>query len=208
MSYSQIKQDIWVLDKLNNKKNGFFVDIGAHDGVSLSNTLLLEEQFGWNGLCVECNDGVLPKLRSSRKAKICDRPIYASDNKDLFLIDPQENGDGTLAYVTQNAGKKLNPSISISTLLKEYDAPEEIDYISLDIEGGELNVLQSFDFKKYNVKCWTIEHNVDQGNTNNFINIALILLTYGYLVKWHDWDIFAVKDNISSEYIVDGVRVK
>jgi FkbM family methyltransferase len=207
MSYSQIKQDVWVLDKLKNKNNGFFVDIGAYDGVNLSNTFLLEE-LGWNGICVECNEQVLPKLRSSRKAKVCDRPIYSSDDKELFLIDPDEGGDGTLAYVNQNSGKKLNPSISISTLLEEYGAPKDIDYISLDIEGGELRVLESFDFKKYNVQCWTIEHNLNSRNLDNFVNIVLILLKHGYLVKWHDWDIFAVKDNISSEYIIDGVRVK
>ena len=53
-SYSQYGQDIILNDRIfKNKKNGYFIDIGAYDGVCFSNTLLYEEKFDWNGICIE-----------------------------------------------------------------------------------------------------------------------------------------------------------
>jgi hypothetical protein len=52
-SYSQILQDIWVLGKLGGKNNGYFVDFGASDGITFSNSYLLEKAFGWNGILCE-----------------------------------------------------------------------------------------------------------------------------------------------------------
>jgi FkbM family methyltransferase len=212
-SYSQIKQDVWILEKLNHKKNGFFVDIGAYDGVELSNTFILEKEYDWNGICLECNPLVLKSLKENRIAKICDRPIWNKNDETFYLNIPSIN-DQMLSYIdttNRNNGIKLNPSIDLNTLLEEYGAPKNIDYISMDIEGVELSVLLTFDFNKYNVKCWTIEHNLEKNNQNslsNFINIAFILLQHNYLVKWHDWDIFAIKDTIEPEFIVDGERIK
>jgi len=208
--YSQIKQDKWVLSK-TSYTNGFYVDIGAFDGVQLSNTYAMS-QFGWSGICVECNPEIIPKLKENRESdrcKICTNPIWPIDGKVLNF-----HNDEMLSFATEGNRNGLtslpNLSISLNTLLETYQAPKNIDYISLDVEGIELAILQSFDFNKWNVKCWTIEHNIQQTQESlqNFINIAFILLKYGYLVKWHDWDIFAVKDDIESEYIVNGERIK
>ncbi len=68
MSYSQLKQDIWVLNKLNHKKNGFFVEAGACDGLYLSNTLLLEKEYDWSGICCEPNKQYYEKLLLNRKS--------------------------------------------------------------------------------------------------------------------------------------------
>lgn len=211
-SYSQIKQDLWVLEKLDNKRNGFFVDIGAFDGVELSNTLLLEEDYEWDGICLECNPKIVPTLKSARKAQVCDRPIWLEDGEQFYLHSESKD-DPMLCYInqTKHDGVKLKESISINTLLEEYNAPSEIDYINLDIEGTELAVMQNFNFEKYDVKCWTIEHNLvqqNQASVNNFFNLVFVLLRNNYLVKWHDWDIFAVKDSMSPEYIINGNRVK
>ena len=53
MSYSQFGQDLKVLSYHNNKSNGYFIEIGAGDGVLESNTYLLEKKYGWNGICVD-----------------------------------------------------------------------------------------------------------------------------------------------------------
>jgi len=60
--YSQLGQDKWVLEKLDYKENGFFIEIGAYDGITLSNTYSLEKDFGWDGICVECNPEIIPLL--------------------------------------------------------------------------------------------------------------------------------------------------
>jgi len=212
-SYSQIKQDEWILTKLNHKKNGFFVDIGAFDGIELSNTYILEDEYGWNGICLECNPEILPTLSKNRKVTICDRPISNIDN-ETYYIHSVSKEDPMLCYVSKSRGglgSELKKSITLNTLLEQHNAPKDIDYISLDVEGIELPIIQNFDFSKYNVKCWTIEHNLipsDQQSLNNFFNIAFILLKNNYLIKWHDWDIFAIKDDIEPDFIVNGERVK
>jgi len=63
--YSQLNQDLWVLDTLKHKRNGIFVDVGAFDGINLSNTYLLEKEHGWNGICIEANSESFKKLKSS-----------------------------------------------------------------------------------------------------------------------------------------------
>jgi len=52
-SVSQLGQDLWALDMLNNKRDGVFIEIGASDGIYLSNTYFLEKEFNWKGLCIE-----------------------------------------------------------------------------------------------------------------------------------------------------------
>ena len=53
ISSSQLGQDLWVIDTMKYKKNGYFVDLGALDGLTHSNTLMLENKYSWSGICVE-----------------------------------------------------------------------------------------------------------------------------------------------------------
>ena len=53
MFYSQAGQDQWILEKTNSKRRGYFVDIGAYDGINYSNTLYLEKNLNWSGICIE-----------------------------------------------------------------------------------------------------------------------------------------------------------
>jgi len=52
----------------NEKRNGYFLDIGAHDGIHISNTYLLERRYGWSGICIEANRDTFLKLQKNRKA--------------------------------------------------------------------------------------------------------------------------------------------
>ena len=64
--YSQCGQDEWVCEVLGNKKNGVFVEIGSYDGIESSNTLHLEKELGWTGLCIESNPGPYAKCVTNR----------------------------------------------------------------------------------------------------------------------------------------------
>jgi len=72
-SFSQLGQDLWVLNKLNHKQNGFFIEIGAHNGIDLSNTYLMETEYSWKGICVECNKNIIQELKKNRNCHVCDK---------------------------------------------------------------------------------------------------------------------------------------
>ena len=71
MTYSQIGQDLEVIKFYNNKKEGFFIEIGASDGIELSNTYLLETKYNWKGICCEPIPSNFEKLVKNRKNSIC-----------------------------------------------------------------------------------------------------------------------------------------
>lgn len=205
MYKSQIKQDQWVYEKIwtlmdDYKYSQYFVEIGAYDGYSMSNSYFFEETRKWKGLCVECNPFMIERFRQNRPTTaLCTKAIYKeSGHKLKFSLNDcnsaiDENGDYTVE------------TISINDLLTEYNAPSNIAYISLDIEGLESEVLSTFDFSKWDVFAWTIEHNFIEPNRTQIIEI---LLKNNYMVKMHEWDIYAYKDFLAPEFHVNGVRVK
>lgn len=124
--YSQAGQDKWVLEKVGNK--GFFVDVGAYDGIESSNTYALELA-GWNGICFEPNKDAFEKLNKNRRCI----------TSDLFI----SHQDGVTS--------KLSTALMACSFI--------IDYLSIDVDGGEMDVLMGMDFKEHKVRLITIEHN-------------------------------------------------
>jgi FkbM family methyltransferase len=159
-SVSQIGQDFWVAAEVFNEMNGgYFVDVGAADGCTISNTYLLESRYNWIGICVEANPDFIERLKACRRA-IC---VNACLDGDLRTVTFEKNGlfGGIVSSSTEKpptAAEQVR--MQTKTLLEVLDtalAPREIDYLSIDIEGAEERVLSSFDFGKYTFRCATIE---------------------------------------------------
>lgn len=172
-STSQLGQDLWVIDTLDYKNNGFFIDIGALDGVTHSNTFLLENKYDWNGICIEANPFVLHMLTSNRNCMCVNALLYSKENilKEFhcgnelsFMANKNRNIDINTfkEYLhTKNVDyhKIVMKTSTISKILDIYNAPYVIDYISCDTEGSELEILKVFPFDEYHVNTITIEHN-------------------------------------------------
>jgi len=173
-SKSQAGQDSWVSDTLNNKQKGFFVDIGAHDGVFISNTHMLEKYLGWNGICIEADPNRFDSLCHNRSS--INVPLAVRNYKG-FCYFIKEGPDG---HVVANINKGDIPCDTLHNILVEHGAPCHIDYISLDIEGLEVEVLESFPFIKWDVNLWTIEHNLFQDGPANKEKIFEIMSANGY----------------------------
>eukprot|EP00929_Paragymnodinium_shiwhaense_P083871 TRINITY_DN4481_c0_g1_i1.p1 TRINITY_DN4481_c0_g1~~TRINITY_DN4481_c0_g1_i1.p1 ORF type:complete len:1167 (+),score=267.05 TRINITY_DN4481_c0_g1_i1:946-4446(+) len=158
VSWSQFGQDRWVVSK--HPEAGFFVDIGARHGSSGSNSYALESQRQWRGLCVE----PMPGDFSFRTCKLLKVGVSDHDGKATFkkCSDPQLSGLQEDAKVVHAGCEDVSVDVrSIRTLVEE-NLPADvniIDYVNLDIEGGELKVLQDWPFDRACVKLWTIEHN-------------------------------------------------
>lgn len=153
------------------KCNPYFVDIGAFDGINTSNTLTLEEQ-GWTGICVEANSEVFSSL-------VLNRPKAIKLNVAAAAFDGHLNFSGFSATTDTSA-----PSIAcakLDTILLLADAPYEIGYLSLDIEGMEPEVLAEFNFNKYQINLATIEHNLYLDGPRNKDLIFQIMSDNGFV---------------------------
>ena len=162
-SYSDWSQDLWVMSRLKGKRNGFFfVELGASDGIGSSNTLLMERHYGWSGICIEPNPDFYEKLVKNRKC-ICDNSCIAGERKQVnFRVAAYYSGiEDELKewHRSEWEGGEaiLRATKLLSDVLDQYGVPSTIDYISLDIEGGEEKVIRTFPFDRYQVLTMTIE---------------------------------------------------
>ena len=196
-SVSQLGQDLWILERTNYKKGGFFVEFGATDGVLLSNTYLLEKEFGWKGICMEPNPKFYENLKKNRSCTVSDACISGETGKVInFILADAYGGDAAYAgddshkdkraaYQEIGRTKKIT-TISLHDFLIKNSAPVDIDYISIDTEGSEYEILSAFPFDQWNVRLITVEHNF----TYRREEIQALLKKYGYRfteMQWDDW---------------------
>lgn len=162
---SQTGADLYVLDILDNKRNGYFVDIGANHIKNNSNTYLLEKEYGWEGLLVDPNIHGDTSLRNS---KLCYDLMYdGSEVKfveknnlktaSLFLSDEKHSYD----KIDNDADSDfvMKKTKTPKEILDEYKVPYNIDFVSLDVEGSELCILKNWDWENHLVMVWCVEHN-------------------------------------------------
>ena len=203
LSVSQLGQDIWVLEQTNYKKGGFFIEFGATDGVLISNTWLLESEFDWNGICAEPNPKYFKQLKRNRKCLVSAECIGSVTGESVeFLLADDYSGMQKHVYSDSNSERRsvygdINDNnitlqtISLHDFLLKYDAPKYIDYISIDTEGSELEILEPFPFKEWSIKLFTIEHNY----TNNRKSVRKIMEDNGYTCYEHEWDDWFISNN-------------
>lgn len=170
ISTSQLGQDLWVLQQTNFKKHGFFVEFGATDGVLLSNSFVLEKEFEWNGICAEPNPSFFSKLEKNRDCIVSNECIGAETGEKINFVFAQEYGgmqkhiahdmheDKRQAYLDQGFSIELE-TISLHDFLTKHNAPRIIDYLSIDTEGSEFEILQNFPFEHWDIRLLTVEHN-------------------------------------------------
>ncbi|SEI14500.1 methyltransferase, FkbM family [Methylobacterium sp. 275MFSha3.1] len=194
-SNSQVLQDLWVLYETGEKREGYFVEFGICDGRTLSNTLLLEKMFGWQGAVAEPGRIWHKKLYANRSCYISNKCIYKegglslsfheTDVTELSTLDSFTDVDFQSSHRTGGARYDVE-TISLSDFLAAAKAPRNIDYMSVDIEGGEFDVLNSFDFSEYNIKLLSIEHNYSDKRQD----IYDALSRWGYRRKFTNFSMF------------------
>lgn len=164
---SQFFQELWVAWELKSPKNGFFVEFGAANGRHASNTVYLERELGWRGILAEPARHWYPHIRKLRNCFIDDRAVFSQSGLKVRFVQPtialhstiETYADGDYAAATRAIGERYEvETVSLNDLLTEWRAPRRIDYISIDTEGSELDILKAFDFKAWDVRLMTIEH--------------------------------------------------
>jgi FkbM family methyltransferase len=196
-SSAQLSQDLFVLYVHQRKRAGYFVEFGAADGMAMSNTYLLEREFGWTGILAEPLPSMHEALARNRRAVIDHRAVYSRSGEQIEFAEivgsPQLSGIASLladgaTRATRSEQQRFGvTTVSLDDLLAEHGAPERIDYLSIDTEGSELEILRAFDFEKRQIDIITVERLGDSPD------VLELLTKHGYrqvcqpISRWDNW---------------------
>ena len=191
---SEIGQDKWVLEKVfPGVSDGYFVDIGSGHGTIGSNSRTLEKR-GWTGVCID----PFPVHMEGRTCRVFEEVVFSRPG--LVMAFHTAGGLGgvadTLAEWNETAARA--PTLNVTTvtlddILARASAPPFIHFMSLDIEGAELEALRAFPFDRYRVGAWAIEHNREEPKRSQLV---ALLAQHGYrrVNEWHQDDFFVPVD--------------
>lgn len=167
---SEIGQDKWVVEKMfPGVSNGYFLDVGSGHGTIGSNTKVLEE-LGWTGMCVD----PFPIHMEGRTCRM-EKEVVSSTAGKVVKFHTHAGLGGivdTLGKWKDEAQK--SPAVELTTttlgaLLERANAPAYIHFLSLDIEGAELDALKGVDFSNYTFGSMAIEHNEEEPKRSDLL---------------------------------------
>jgi FkbM family methyltransferase len=201
--YSQLGQDKYIDEFFNKKEKGIYIDVGAHDGESCSNTLFFEKFRNWTGICIEPGLDEFRNLNLKRNSININSCISDYDGESEFTyikgysnmlsgLSESYNESHKMRIkneIESNGGtiEKIKiPVFKLQTILDKYNILD-IDYCSIDTEGSEFNVIKSIDFNKTNIKIFSIENNY------NDYSIREYLMDIGYDFIKMQWDDIFIK---------------
>ncbi|HWP26705.1 MAG TPA: FkbM family methyltransferase [Xanthobacteraceae bacterium] len=146
-------------------RNGYFVEVGANDPHALSQTWHLE-QLGWTGVLVEPQPDLAARLVRARTASVfavaCTSPEHAGRTMPFYLAGPHSALDrDRMTHGAQPARVIEVPTRTLDSILQEAGAPSPIDFLSIDVEGHELEVLRGFSFARWRPRLIVIEDHVE-----------------------------------------------
>ena len=195
-SYSEKQQDLWIaLSVAPGKRDGYYVDVGSNDGVLDSNTKLLDGM-GWKGVCID----PFPTNMSSRTCQLFRQPVFSVSGKKVSFRAAGNAGGitETLGITSAEAKVKQAPLVDFVTatldeVLEKAKAPKHIDFMSIDVEGAEYEVLRGLSLDKYQVEAFTIEHNNEHPKREL---IRQLLESKGYTLarSWYREDWYVLHD--------------
>ena len=176
--------------KYLKKRKGYFIEIGANDGIHQSNTFYLEKKKKWSGLLVEPGKKAFTNLIKNRSDQnifinaACVPFYYEKEfvefndyylmgyiediNTDNNTIEHKKFSEEYIGKTDLKYSKYNVPAKTLNSILLENDAPKNIDFFSLDVEGEELSVLEGLDFSIFKIKYIFIESR-DKKRTIDFL---------------------------------------
>lgn len=183
--YSQYNQDKFVNEVIfAGQKNGFFIDIGAHDGISLSNSYFFEILKDWDGICFEPNPEIFEKLKENRTCSVVNKCVGDLNSEISFckVIGPSNMLSGILAQYNELHLKRIESEVSLNggsfeiitvqmVKLRQYlQEGKIVNFLSIDTEGNELSILESIDFDRNHFVLISVENNYGDSSIKKFLN--------------------------------------
>jgi len=184
---SQHGQDKFAVNYFKNKKNGTFVDIGAHDGESLSNTYTLEKELNWNGICIEPMPRQYKNLIECRNCITYNCAIYDKNGTEKFLLVDSDGYPDMLSGISKDISipamssilsessrlgaelKRINVETRILNEILEEHQFYHIDFMTIDVEGAELKILSKVNFDKFYIGLLIYENGPSDNSIREFL---------------------------------------
>ena len=186
--FSQSGQDRYLDEHVfHGKRDGVFVEIGGYDGVSGSNCLFFELMRGWSGVLVEPSPTQFTHAQAARRCP-CLQVAVADRTGEAEFLDVQE-GYTQMSGLTESYAQNLRETVEndprhkgalikvpLTTLPEILDGQgiQRADFVSLDVEGGELAILSTFPFDRFDITAWCIENNQESAQ------IPELMMARGY----------------------------
>jgi FkbM family methyltransferase len=186
--YSQSREDVFVHDYFCGQTGLTFVEIGAFDGVVFSNTKFLEDSLNWSGVLIEAQPESAAKLKQNRvgpRVKTYASAICKEGVDYLTFLGPASPVSGDINSMNPTFKSTWHPGDTntykvpckpISSIIADAGV-SHIDFFSLDVEGAELKVLETFDWN-VTVTLWVVE--LDGGNKEKDEAVRALLRSHGY----------------------------
>ena len=188
--YSQSGQDKFMYQTFfkNYNKPGFFTELGALDGILISNSLFYERILGWNGVCIEPTEHHFQRLLKQRKCHKFDDVIFDEEKDVIFYVAPpccdSLNGIKDLyderhlkridretiqyKYKKEDIKEIVKKARTMDSVLREVGV-KDIDFLSLDTEGSELNILKSINWIDTRIKVICVEDNYGDQRLHDYL---------------------------------------
>ena len=166
LSFSLSGEDIILHNLLRKTKNGFYVDVGAHHPTHFSNTYLFYRE-GWRGINIDATPGKIDLFRAQRPRDINIESAVSNTEGhiEFFLFDKSalNTGSPEMASEEERLGYPVREKITVPTrtlsgILNEHlQSGQKIDFMSVDVEGADMDVLASNDWIKYSPTVIAVE---------------------------------------------------
>lgn len=199
---AQLNQDVFAL-LMNKFRTGFFLEIGANDGFTFSNTVYLEKEFGWKGILIEANPKYMASLSARKGAVVVNKAVSSGKGAATFIDAGLYGGlesslDESHRARTDGAASIMVECMGLQEILDTSAAPTRVDFISVDVEGGEIPIVEQMVSVNRRFGCGCIEHN---GRGTDYAHMVRLLGNAGYRVVWEDQtvhDLFFVDNELTS----------
>jgi FkbM family methyltransferase len=183
--YGQFEEEPEIQKYFPENYIGSCIDIGAYDGIVSSNTKAFEE-LGWYCLCIEPNPRSYKDLKKNRLHAVNYAISYTNDDMILNIVDLGNHHEDAITslkiderLIKQHINYGYNLSydhviVEVTTLdncINDFYKSDKIDFISIDTEGTELDVLKGFSIEKWNPKLMIIENNFDEPFIEDYLKL-------------------------------------
>jgi len=195
----RLGQGQWVAEKVYDfKRNGYFIELGAYNGKDCSHTYPLEKYLDWNGICIEPAQEQWDTLFKDRNCCVNGSVVWHTDGDQITYLEGHKKrhhkmSSGIKGYaltdMTDEQQEQLSAAMksvtkktrTLQTILGMHNAPKFIEFLSLDTEGSEYEILKNFPFDIYTFGAMVIERGNDKTKSDG---IRSLLESYQYIYDY------------------------